>query len=247
MANVSSASGLNPPTDRWEGAGLCQHGQQQRVTRRTVGLKELAWMFDMDVRHARRLQNQGRQISPVRRKGSVRILGYSPEEIARFAALRFAKRRTFNRDAAARLGWLDFLEAIEREVADQAMLKNPPRFAEVRMLMRVELLVFGEDSPLAVKMGLTPLEVKHEIMAARDVLRDLLTESPEITAAIAAQIQAGLIAVGTKRGREAAGAVKHLESSVATEAKAGGPSGPPAFTTNINQRPRSQPARATGG
>lgn len=204
-------------------------------------------MFDMDVRHARRLQNEGRQISPVRRNGSIRILGYSPEEIARFAAFRFAKGRTFNRDAAARLGWLDFLEAIEQEVDDQATLNNPPRFAEVRMLLRVELLVLGEAAPLAAKLGLTPLEVKHEILAARDVVRDLLIKSPETTAAIAAQIQAGLIAVATKRGREAAGAVKHLESSVATEAKAGGPSGPTAFTTNINQRPRSQPARATGG
>lgn len=72
MANVSSASGLNPPTDRWEGAGVCQQGQQQRITRRTVGLKELALIFDMEVRHARRLQNQGHQISPVRRNQAER-------------------------------------------------------------------------------------------------------------------------------------------------------------------------------
>ncbi len=247
MTNVSSASGLNLPSSEREDAGVCQQVQQPRVTQKPIGLKELAWLFDMAPRHVRRLQNVGRQISPVRRKGSIRILGYPPEEIARFAAFRFAKGRTFNREAAARLGWLEFLDSVEQGVADEGALKDPAKFTEVRMRMRVELLVHGESSPLAAKMGLTPLEIRHEIMAARELVRDLLIKSPETTAAIAAQIQAGLIALGAKRGREAAGAVKHLESSVATEAKAGGPSGPTAFTTNINQRPRSQPARATGG
>ena len=210
---------------------------------RPLGQKDLGRIFDLTPRHIRRLQNEGR-IIPERRKGSVRIACYTTEEVARFAAYQLGKGKGYCRDVAERLGWLDFLVAVEDAVAKEANAKDPRRFAEIRPRLRIELLVLGEQSPLATQLGLTAPEIEHEAVAAKRVIGELLLARPHVAHALAEVVQAGLVELGISRGKAASEMKKNFGPAAfgATSTGSGGPALEPQ-----TQCPPARKARVPGG
>lgn len=211
--------------------------------RRPLGQKELAQIFDLTPRQIRRLQENG-LVFPERRKGSNRIACYTPEEVARIAAYRFAKRKGFCREAAERLGWLDFFESVADAVTKEASDQDPQRYAEIRLRLRIELLVFGEQSPLAAQLRLTATEIAFEAVAARSVVSDLLRSRPQVTHTLAHVIQAGLIKQATNRGKAAG--EKKKDFGPAAFGAIGTDSVEPALVPKI-QCPPARKARVSGG
>jgi hypothetical protein len=211
--------------------------------RRPLGQKELAQIFDLDPRHIRRLQKDGLVI-PQRRKGSVRIACYAEEEVARFAAYRFRRGKGFCSLAAERLGWLDFLNTVEAAVTKEANANDPGRFAGIRPRLRIELLVLGEQSPLAAQLGLTATEIDHEAVAARSLVSELLLTQPHIAHALAEVIQDGLSAQAISRGKAAG--EKKKDFGPAAFGAIGTGSVEPALVPKI-QCPPARKARVSGG
>lgn len=217
--------------------------EKPKRDRRPLGQKELAQIFDLTPRQVRRLQEDGLVI-PERRKGSVRIACYAAEEVARFAAYRFRRGKGFCSVAAERLGWLDFLNTVEAAVTKEANANDPGRYGEIRPRLRIELLVLGEESPLAARIGLTATEIEHEAVAAKSVIGELLLARPQLTHALAEVVQAGLVELGISRGKAASEKQKNF--GPAAFGAIGTDSGGPALVPKI-QCPPARKARVSGG
>lgn len=161
-------------------------------------------MSGLTERQLRRIQNGRNEIKPIYRPGSTRIADFPDEELARFFAAQFAKNRSFNRQAAARLGILGLLDRVERDVDADMAAADPKRFREIFHLLNLELALFGADSPLAKKMGLSAAEIQRQTTAAKSLLQDLFAAMPNCAATMAGQMQSGLVALGIRRGRHQA-------------------------------------------
>lgn len=171
-----------------------------RVRQRPLCAKELADVFGIDVRHLRRLQNQVREIEPVRRSGSCRISGYTMEEVVRFAAGRFRRRRRFNEAAARRHGYYDLLDALRKKTAAEQARSEPASHAELRLELLLDVLVSGGGSDLAAKMGVTSGEVAGYEKLARDTIGRLFRQAPSLRSTMAGVVQDALIAAATTVG-----------------------------------------------
>jgi hypothetical protein len=89
-------------------------GYSEGSKRRVIGFKELAELFEVDLRQVRRWANQKHLFNPSRRGGSCRVQDIPYEEIVRLACNRWRVGRLHRRDVAGRLGvenLLDFAKA----------------------------------------------------------------------------------------------------------------------------------------
>lgn len=222
------------------------HALEAPVPSRLLKAKEFAAVLGIDLRHLRRLQKLG-HVAPIKRPGSCRIVGYSLEEVARIVTSRVKAGKGYDREVADEFGYGPFLAAVTAAAELEQTRSSPQRFGELRHELMLDVLVFGNESQLAQAMGLTAVEIDGFRTMGTATLGQLFREIPNVRQAVARQIEAGLIALGIRRGQGATRGrlTKPIVFPVAC-GNAGGGSGE-SSSVKQNQRPRSQPARATGG
>ncbi len=222
------------------------HALEAPVPSRILKAKEFAAVLGIDSRHLRRLQKLG-HVAPIKRPGSCRIVGYSLEEVARLVTSRVRAGKGYDRAVADEFGYGQFLAAVTTAAESEELGSSAECFGQMRHELMIDVLVFGHGSKLAQAMGLTVVEIDGYRSMAEATLGQLFRELPSVRRAVARQLEAGLIAQGVRRGRSKAQA-GHAEQIAFPAAcgNAGRGSGE-LFPIQSNQRPRSQPARATGG
>lgn len=90
------------------------------------------------------------------------------------------------------------MEAVEAEVFRETVASDPQRHAELRYELMIDLLVFGESSPLARQMQLPVFEVRHQAQATRAMLAELITATPAVRATLANGVRDALISQAIK-------------------------------------------------
>lgn len=188
-------------TDADSGAGVVDVGAPSDfgpLPTRVLTQKEVASLFAVDPRHLRRIQNLDRKIEPLRRPGSLRAAGYAPEEVARLASSRVRAGKSFDRAVAQRLGYLSFLDLVTARASEEHDQGTPERFESLRIQLLIDVLVFGNASLLAKRMGITATEISGYEQLAKHTIGGLITAAPQIREAIAVQIAAGLVREAVK-------------------------------------------------
>lgn len=174
--------------------------------RRSIGLKELSWLFDLTERQLGRLQNGARE---TRRKDSCRIQTYTDEESAKLAAIRIRKGKGFDRTGAEHPGCLALLDQVAAEADRDSAATDPARYRQVRIRLMLELAIAGAQSPLSQKMGLTTAELSHQAEAPRKILSDLLAEVPSVSPGLTEFVQGDLVAQGIRCGMQVTTPPRH--------------------------------------
>jgi hypothetical protein len=140
--------------------------------RRPVGMKELAELFDVDVRQVRRWINESALATPLRKGSSLRILDFPDHEIVRLFVIRKKAGKTVSVAAARRLGLEPLLGQAERRIDEgQPLQQNPSQFH----LLYLRLLAgAGDVTAIAREQNKTPLEIDALMTSARTLMRGIL-------------------------------------------------------------------------